>query len=131
MEPLAESPSVMKMELSRRGSSSSFLSAFLVVQVDAAVAQLTVVQVGFLGTLTGYLRDAGNGLAFFFGFLDFLQQDFGHIGMLVEVVVYLLFYEIAHKLVDADARQRIGVASESFSGAIDSEPNLIWSGFRT
>ena len=87
-----------------------FLSAFLIVQVDAAVTQLTVVQVSFLGTLTGYLRDAGNGLAFFFGFLDFLQQDFGHIGMLVEVVVYLLFYEIAHKLVDADARQRIGVA---------------------
>ena len=43
-----------------------------------------------LGTLTGYLRDAGNGLAFF-SIPDFLQQDFGHIGMLVEVVVNPFF----------------------------------------
>ena len=64
MEPLAESPSVMKMQ-----DSVSLVFAFTVTQVVAAVAQFAVVQVGFLGAFACQLGDAGNGFALFLGVL--------------------------------------------------------------
>ena len=71
--------------------------------MDAAVAQLAVVHVDLLGTLTGYLGDTGNGLALLLALLNFLQHGIGHLGVAVQVVVNLGLDEVAHKLVEAAA----------------------------
>ena len=76
-----------------------------VVQVDAAVAQLAVVQIGFLGTFAGQLGNAGNGFALFFALLNLLQDDVGNLQVLVEIVVYVFLDEITYELVDTDSRE--------------------------
>ena len=89
--------------------------AFHIVQVDAAITQLPVVQVGFLGAFTCQFGHSGNGFAFFFRILYLLQHDFGYIGMFVEEIVYLLFYEVTHELIYCDAsRRHIGRAEFDF-----------------
>ena len=79
------------------------LVALGVVEVDAAVAQLAVVQIGLLATFAGQLCHAGHGLAFAFAVLHLLQDDVGHVGILVQVVVHLLLDEVADELVDGYA----------------------------
>ena len=81
-----------------------------VVEVNAAVAQLTVVQVGLLGTLAGQFRNAGNGLALRFAFLYLLADHFCHVEVLVEEVVHVFFDKVAHKLIHAHAREGEGIA---------------------
>ena len=76
-----------------------------VVEVDAAVAQLAVVEVGLLGALACQFRNAGNGLALRFAFLYLLADYFCHVEMLVEEVVYVFLDEIAHKLIHAHTRE--------------------------
>ena len=80
--------------------------------MNAAVAQLAVVQVGFLGTLACQLRHACHGLALLLALADFLQHHVGHVGVLVQVVVYLLLDEVAHILVHRDAVGAHGERSE-------------------
>ena len=75
------------------------LLAFAVVQVIAAIAQLAVVQVGFLGTFAGQFGDTGNGLALFLGVLNLLEHHFGHQRIFVQVVVYFGLDEVAHVFV--------------------------------
>ena len=81
-----------------------------VVEVDAAVAQFAVVEVGLLGTLARQFRNAGNGLALRLAFLYLLADHFCHVEMLVEEVVYVFFDKIAHKLIHAHAREGEGIA---------------------
>ena len=65
----------------------------------AAVAQLAVVQVGFLGTFTCQLGDTGNGFALFLGVLYLLQHHFGDERVLVKVVVHFRLDEVSHVFV--------------------------------
>ena len=91
-----------------------FLSALglgrRIVEVHVAVAQLFVVEVGLFGAFAGQFRHAGNGFALFLALLNFLLHDFRHVEVLVQVVVHLLFDEVAHKLVDTHAAQGKGLA---------------------
>ena len=68
----------------------------------AAVTQLAIVQVGFLGPFARQFGHPRHGLALFLALRDFLQHDFRHVGMLMQVVVYFLFDEVAHILVDGN-----------------------------
>ena len=74
--------------------------------MNAAVAQLTVVQVGFLAALAGQFGNAGHRLALALALRHLLQYDIGHIGILVQIVVHLLLHEVADELVYADAAFR-------------------------
>ena len=91
MEPLAESPSVMKMDelVARVGI------------VYAAVPELLVAETGLLDLLLKVLLQAGDGFPLLFRGLYLLQHDLQHdrggLGMLVEVVVQLLLHEIAYE----------------------------------
>ena len=73
--------------------------AFTVTQVVTAVAQLAVVQVGFLGAFACQLGDAGNGFALFLGVLYLLQHHFGHKRVLVEVIVHFRLDEVSYVFV--------------------------------
>ena len=66
----------------------------------AAIAQLSVVQVGLLCAFACQLGDPGNGFALFLGVLYLLQHHFGHQRVLVQIVVYLGLDEVAHVFVD-------------------------------
>ena len=73
-----------------------FLAGVLgIAVVDAAVAQLAVVQVGFLGAFAGQLGHSGHRLALAFALFHLALDGFGHLAVDVEVVVNLLFYEVA------------------------------------
>ena len=77
--------------------------------MDTAVAQLAVVEVGLLGPFAGQLCHPGDGLALLLALLDFLKEDVGRVGVAVQIVVNLLFHEVAHELVDTDPGERIGL----------------------
>ena len=78
------------------GDEDGAFEAFLVVgvEVDAAVAELAVVQADLLGALAGGLLDAGYFLAFLLVGLDFCLQDADRFGVLVQVIVQMLFQNI-------------------------------------
>ncbi len=63
--------------------------------MDAAVAQLGVVEVYLLGAFAGLTGDSGHGLAGLLALLDFAQDYVGCVEVLVEVVVKLLLEEVA------------------------------------
>ena len=88
-----------------------------IVEVDAAVAEFAVVQVGLFGALAGQFRHARYGFALLLAFLDFLLNDFGDVKVAVEVVVYVFLDEIAHKFVHAHAREGEGVAVHVLVGS--------------
>ena len=71
--------------------------------MDAAVAQLVVVQRGLLDILAHLLAHAGDGLALALVVLDLFQQHLGGLGGLVQVVVQLLLDEVVDVLVDGGA----------------------------
>jgi hypothetical protein len=83
MLPLALSPSVMKRWCPLA------IVVLGVVEVDAAVAQLAVVQAGLLGALAGELADAAQFLALALALEDLRLQGLAHLGMLVQEVVQL------------------------------------------
>ena len=68
--------------------------------MDAAVSQFAVMQVGLLGTLTGLLGYAGYLLALLLGLQDLLEDDIGHLGILVQQVIDLLLDKITYKLIE-------------------------------
>ena len=74
-----------------------------IAQMDAAVAQFAVVQVRLLGTFARQLRDARHRLALVFALGYFVEHHLCHIGMDVQIVVYVLLDEVAHVFVDAFA----------------------------
>ena len=77
-----------------------FLAVALgVVEVYAAVAQLAVVEVGLLGAFACQLCHSGNGLAVALAVGYLLLYHFGHVEVLVQVVVDFGLDEVAHKLV--------------------------------
>ena len=71
--------------------------------MNATVAQLTIVQVSLLGSFTGQLGYAGYGFTLAFVLLDFVSMASATSSMDVQVVVDLLFHEVADILVDAFA----------------------------
>ena len=73
----------------------------------AAVAQLAVVQVGFLRSLSCELRYARHCLAFLLALLYLLLHHLSHVSVYVQVVVHFGFYEVAHILVDAHSASRL------------------------
>ena len=66
-----------------------------------AVPEFGVVQQVFLGAFSGGFGHAGNCFALFLRVLYFLQHHLRHFGVLVQVVVQLLLYEVVHELVYA------------------------------
>ncbi len=62
--------------------------------MDATVAQLLIVQVGFLGPFTCQLGDTGNRLSLFFRVEDLPLQYLYHLSMFVEEVIQLFLEEI-------------------------------------
>ena len=82
---------------------------FHVAVVYAAVAQLAVVQVGFLGPLARQFGHAGYGFSLLLVLCNLLEHHLGHVGMLVEVVVHLLLHEVAHIFID---RHPVGAHGE-------------------
>ena len=68
--------------------------------MDAAIAQLTVMEVGLLGTFTSQFGDAGHGLALPFTGSDLFQNGVGDFQILMQEVVHLQFDEVAHILID-------------------------------
>lgn len=115
IEPLAESPSVMKMQLSSR------LSPFVSFRWIRQSRSFLLCQVGLLCPFAGQLGHTGDRLAFFFRFLDLTQQGVRCLCVLVQVVVQFLLDEVPDKLAD-----RRSVRSPCLS-------SLTWSlsGFRT
>ena len=82
----------------------------------AAVAEFSVVQVGFLGTFACKFGDTGDGFAFFLAFLNFLFDDFRDVGISVEVVIHVFFDEVSDELVHTDSGEREGFAFHVFVG---------------
>ena len=81
----------------RNKNARLFLTVILCIrEVDAAVAQLTIMQIGFLGTVTSQLGDASHRLALTFRFLDFTLNDLSYILMDMQIVVDLLLNEVAY-----------------------------------
>ena len=76
--------------------------------MDTAVAQLTVMEVGLLSTLTGQFGDTCHRLALTFTLLDLVLQHFCHILMDMHIVIHLLLDEVANVFVDAHTVGRHG-----------------------
>ena len=74
--------------------------------MNTAVAQLTVVQIRFLGTLTSQFCYTSNSLAVAFVLQHFLLNHLSHIQVFVQIVIDLCLDEIADKLIDADTAIR-------------------------
>ena len=74
--------------------------------MDAAIAQLTVVKVRLLGTLTRQFGYASHRLALTLTLLDLVLQNLSHILVDMEIVIYFLLQEIAHILIDGFASVR-------------------------
>ena len=69
----------------------------------AAVAELAVVQVCLLGTLTSQLGYTSHSLAVALALLNLILKHLGHILMDVQIVVDLLLDEVAYIFIDANA----------------------------
>ena len=67
----------------------------------AAIAQLSVVQVGLLCPFACNFGYARHCLSLSFALVDLAFNLFGHVGMDVQIVVYLALNEVAHVLVNA------------------------------
>ena len=74
--------------------------------MDAAIAQLAVVEVRLLGTLTSQFGNARHRLALTLALLDFILQNLSHVLVDMQIVIHLLLQEIAHILVDGFAAIR-------------------------
>ena len=74
--------------------------------MDAAVAELAVVEISLLGTLTGEFGNARHRLALALALLDLILQNLSHILVDMEIVVYFLLQEIAYILIDGFATIR-------------------------
>ena len=70
--------------------------------MNAAIAQLAVVKVGFLRTFAGKFRHACDGFTFLFRLLYLLLYRFGYVRILVQEVIDFQFDEITYILVDCD-----------------------------
>ena len=114
MEPLAESPSVMKMAESRRGSASGSSSFFLLLGAGSLrwmrqSRSLRLWRLAFLARSRANFVTPAMALRSFSLSSIFLLQHIGNVGVHVQVVVDVFLDEIAHELVDADAREREGL----------------------
>ena len=76
--------------------------------MDAAVAELAVMEVRLLGTLTGQLRHTSHRFTVTLALLDFVLQHLGHIAVDMQIVVYALFDEVAHIFINTDTLRRHG-----------------------
>ncbi len=68
--------------------------AFGIIEMDLTVAQFAVVEVDFLGSLTGRFCHSGHGFAVAFACLHLGQHDFRSVFVAVQVVVEFAFYEV-------------------------------------
>ena len=68
--------------------------------MEAAVAELLIVQRGFLRALFGDVADAGEFLPLVFVLFDFLADDFGGLAVFVQVGVERLLHEFADEFLD-------------------------------
>ncbi len=59
-------------------------------------------QAHLLGLLAGKLGDSGHGLAVLLAFGYLFEHHLGGVGMLVQIVVEFLLYEVADELVDGN-----------------------------
>ena len=70
-------------------------------EMNATVAQLTIVQVSLLGTLAGQFRHTCHRLALALALLDLVLNDLSHILVDMQVVVHLLLDEVAHIFINS------------------------------
>ena len=68
--------------------------------MNAAVAQLAVVEIGFLRTFTGEFGHSRHCLALALVLLNLLKHHLRDLGILVKIIVNLGLYEVSHILVD-------------------------------
>src|SRR5574344_312554 len=68
--------------------------------MDTAITQFTVMEIGFLGTVTGEFGHSGHSLAFMLTFLNLILYNLCYVGMDMKVIVYFLLHKIADILVD-------------------------------
>ena len=68
--------------------------------MNTAVAQLPVVQIGFLSPLASQLCDSCHCLSLFLALLYLLQHDVRHVLVLMQIVVNLGLYEVSDILVN-------------------------------
>ena len=84
-----------------------FLTVILHVGVvNAAVAQLSVVEVRLLGAFPCQLCDARHGFSFLLALRDFLDYNLSNVRMTVEIIIHFELDEVAYILIDADAIRR-------------------------
>ena len=99
--------SASRVTLSDEDAALLLAVALSVIEVYAAVAQLAVVQVSLLCTLSRQLSHSGYSLAVALVLLYLLLDSLSYIGVLMQEVVHLVLDEVAHKLVDADSAVRL------------------------
>ena len=69
--------------------------------MDAAVAELAVMKISLLGSLTGQLRHTCHRLTVTLALLNLILKYFGHILMNVQIVIDLLLDEVTHIFINA------------------------------
>ena len=72
-------------------------------EMYAAIAQLAVVQIGFLAALASQFCHTCHCLAFAFAVLHLLDDDGGDIGVLVQIVIDLFLHKVTNELIDGNA----------------------------
>ena len=72
-------------------------SGFLAVEVDAAIAEFFIVNLGFFSAFAGEFLNALEFLSVAFGFLNFFEKGFGGLGFTVEVIIERLLNEVRHE----------------------------------
>ena len=77
--------------------------------MDSAVAQLTIVKVSFLGTLTRQLGYTCHCLTFTFTLLNLLHDNFSHIRIPVKIVINLLLDEVTHIFINRRRHRMLGI----------------------
>ena len=94
--------------------------------MDAAIAQLAVVKVRLLGTLTRQFGYASHRLALTLALLDLILQNLSHILVDMEIVIYFLLQEIAHILIDGFASVRRHCGTSELDLRLTLEHRLLY-----
>ena len=88
-----------RITLGDKNTAFLFLISLCIIEVETAVAQLTIMKVRFLGTFTGQFSHTGYRFTLFLGFLYLLQHHIRHVHMLVQIIIHFRLHKIAYELI--------------------------------